>query len=172
MRTEEEEIQLVRQEIFPSCESGNPCRLIGLLQEIQSRLGYLPRRILVEVADFMELSPALVWGVATFYNQFRLSPPGRNRIKVCMGTACHIKGGEVILNSWERELGIGEDETTSDREYSLERVACVGCCAMAPVMMVNERIMGKVNPISIKGVILTHGRKEGETSAPSPEEKK
>lgn len=166
----EEEVQLVREEIFPQCQTENPCRLMGLLQQIQSRLGYLPRPVLKEVADFMGLSHASVWGVATFYNQFRLSPPGRNRIKICLGTACHIKGGEVILESWERELGILEGETTPDREYSLERVACVGCCAMAPVMLVNERVMGKVTPISVKGVLLTRRRTEGGTPDSSLEE--
>jgi NADH-quinone oxidoreductase subunit E len=100
------------------------------------------------------MSAAAVWGTATFYSQFRFAPPGQNQVKICLGTACHIKGGEAILESWERELKIKIDETTPDRAFSLERVACVGCCALAPVMAVNDLIVGKSSPISVKGVIL------------------
>ncbi len=87
-----------------------------------------------------------IYSLATFYNQFRLTPPGKNRIKVCMGTACYMVGGQIALDSFERRLNIHEGETTPDREYSLEHVACVGCCTMAPVVVVNDKVEGKVTP--------------------------
>ena len=102
-------------------------RLISILQAIQARFGYLPRESMAEAARFLDIADSEVYSVATFYNQFRFTPPGRHQIKVCLGTACQIKGGQMVLESWERELGIDEDETTADGEFSLERVACVGC---------------------------------------------
>jgi NADH-quinone oxidoreductase subunit E len=133
---------------------GERGKLIPILQEIQAKLGYLPQEAMLKVAEFLGMPESSVYGVATFYNQFRLNPPGRHPIKVCMGTACHMKGGKVILESWERELGIKVGETTSDREFSLERVACIGCCAMAPVSVVEETVHGKVTPIKVKGLLL------------------
>ena len=96
-----------------------------------------------------------VFGVATFYNQFRLSPPGKHPIKVCLGTACHMKGGRIILEAWQRRLSIKVGEVTPDREFSLERVACVGCCAMAPVTVVEENVEGKVSPTRVDGILLS-----------------
>ncbi|OGO04478.1 MAG: NADH dehydrogenase [Chloroflexi bacterium RBG_13_54_9] len=130
-------------------------RLIPVLQDIQEHFGYLPREAMLEVASFLSIPESEVYSVGTFYNQFRFIPPGRHRIKVCLGTACQIKGGKVILDSWKRELSLNEGETSADREYSLERVACVGCCAMAPVTVVNEHIEGKVSPTRVKGILLT-----------------
>lgn len=113
--------------------------LVAVLQAVQKELGYLPRASMLAVADGLDLPAARVYGVATFYNQFRFTPPGRHPIRVCMGTACAIKLGGVILQSWERRLEIHEGETTPDQEYSLERVACVGCCSLAPVALVGMR---------------------------------
>jgi len=96
-----------------------------------------------------------VYSVATFYNQFRLNPPGKHQIKVCMGTACHIMGGHIVMDSFERRLEIKEGETTPDREFSLERVACVGCCALAPVVVVDDKVEAKVSPIRVDGILLT-----------------
>lgn len=129
--------------------------LIPILQEVQARFGYLPREAMVEVSRVLRLPDTEVYGVATFYNQFRLTPPGKHPIKVCLGTACHMKGGKLILEAWERELGVKVGETTPDREYSLERVACIGCCAMAPVSVVNGNIQGRVTPTRVKGILLT-----------------
>ena len=150
----QEEIRLIREEILPGFQSPEPRFLIPILQEIQARLRYLPREGLRAVSDYLGMSAAAVWGAATFYPQFRFAPPGQNQVKVCLGTACHIKGGEAILESWERELKIKTDETTPDRLFSLERVACVGCCARAPIMVVNDLIVSKSSPISVKGEIL------------------
>jgi NADH-quinone oxidoreductase subunit E len=135
---------------------GKRKELIPILQDIQASLGYLPKEAMLDVAEFLNMTESAVYGVATFYNQFRLTPPGKHPIKVCLGTACHTKGGKVILESWERELGIKVGETTPDREFSLERVACVGCCAMAPVTVVEEKPQGHVSPIRVKGILLSY----------------
>jgi len=129
--------------------------LIPILQQVQARFGYLPRVAMLEVAEFFHLPESSIYSVATFYNQFRLTPPGEHPIKVCLGTACHVKGGERILESWERELGIKVGETSNDLEFSLERVACVGCCAMAPVSIVDQVVQGKVTPTRVKGLLLS-----------------
>jgi len=128
--------------------------LITLLQEVQKHFGYLPREAMIEVAQAKGTSPAAVFGVASFYNQFRMIPPGRYPVKMCMGTACHIKGGNAILKVWETKLGIGEGEVTEDRLFSLDRVACVGCCAMAPVSVVGEDVHGNMMPTSVDGILL------------------
>jgi len=128
--------------------------LITLLQEVQKNFGYLPREAMVEVAQAKGISPAAVFGVASFYNQFRMTPPGRYPVKMCMGTACHIKGGNAILKVWETKLGIAEGEVTEDRLFSLDRVACVGCCAMAPVSVVGEDVHGNMMPTTVDGILL------------------
>lgn len=130
-------------------------KLISILQEVQAEFGYLPREAIVEIAKSMAIAEIIVYGVATFYNQFRLIPPGRHPVKICLGTACHIKGGEKILEAWERELGIKVGQVAEDREFSLERVACIGCCAMAPVSVVDEAVQGKVTPTKVKGILLS-----------------
>jgi NADH-quinone oxidoreductase subunit E len=128
--------------------------LIPILQMIQQRHAYLPAAVIDVVADYLSLSPGEVYGVATFYNQFRFYPPGRNPIKVCLGTACHVRGGDIILENFERKLEIKEGETTADREFSIERVACVGCCALAPVALIGETLHGKMAPSKVEGLIL------------------
>jgi len=130
--------------------------LIPVLQAVQKELGYLQRESMIAVARFLGVSPAKVYSVATFYNQFRFTPPGRHQVKVCMGTACAIKLGGVILRSWQRRLDILEGETSPDREYSLERVACVGCCSMAPVTVVGEEVHGDMSPTKVDGILLRH----------------
>lgn len=131
-----------------------PRNLIPILQAVQGKIGYLPREAMIEVAVYLCISPADVYGVVTFYDQFRLTPPGKHPIKVCLGTACHMKGGNLLLESWERELKVKQGETTPDREFSLERVACVGCCAMAPVAVVDGMVRGKVTPTKVSGLLL------------------
>lgn len=149
----EEAKQLVQEILRPFKKER--ASLIPVLQEVQARFGYLPREAMLEVSRFLRVPETEVYAVATFYNQFRLTPPGKHPIKVCMGTACHMKGGQLILEAWQRELGVKVGQTTEDREYSLDRVACIGCCAMAPVSVVNENIQGKVTPTRVKGILLT-----------------
>lgn len=128
--------------------------LLPILQEVQGKLGWLPREAMRQIAERMGIPAVEVYGVGTFYNQFRLNPPGKHQIKVCMGTACHMSGGNIILDSFERRLEIKEGETTADREFSLERVACVGCCSLAPVVVVDDKVEGKVTPTRVDGILL------------------
>ena len=129
-------------------------KLIPILQMIQEKLAYLPAAAIEMVAVHLDIPAAEVFGVATFYNQFRFNPPGRNPVKVCLGTACHVKGGDIILENFERKLEIKEGETTSDREFSIERVACVGCCALAPVALVGETVHGGMAPSKVEGLVM------------------
>ncbi len=129
-------------------------QLIPALQLIQSKLAYLPPEAVRMVAEHLNISSSEVYGVATFYNQFRFNPPGRNPVKVCLGTACHVKGGDIILENFERKLEIKEGETTLDREFSIDRVACVGCCALAPVAVVGETVHGHMQPSKVEGLVL------------------
>ncbi|MBU2547404.1 MAG: NADH-quinone oxidoreductase subunit NuoE [Proteobacteria bacterium] len=128
--------------------------LISILQLIQHRHGYLPPESMKHVAQHLGMAVSEIFGVATFYNQFRFHPPGRNPINVCLGTACHVRGGEVILENFERKLEIKAGQTTPDREFSIDRVACVGCCALAPVAVVGETVQGKMAPSKVEGILL------------------
>ena len=128
--------------------------LIPILQNIQGAHSYLASESIAMVAEHLEVPPCEIYGVATFYNQFRFNPPGKNPIKVCLGTACHVKSGDIILENFERKLEITENETTPDREFSLERVACVGCCALAPVAVVGETVHGHMAPSKVEGLIM------------------
>jgi len=128
--------------------------LIPILQMIQEKFQYLPPEALSLVASHVDIPPADVYGVATFYNQFRFHPPGKHPVKVCLGTACHVKGGDIILENFERKLEISEGETTADKEFSIERVACVGCCALAPVALLGETVHGNMAPSKVEGLIL------------------
>lgn len=125
---------------------GEPDALITVLEEIQDHYGYLPRRPLEYVARELGFPLSRVYGVATFYNLFRLSPPGRYLVRVCKGTACHVNQSERILRELERRLEIEEDETTPDGLFTLQTVACVGACSLAPVMVVNDRTYGRMTP--------------------------
>jgi NADH-quinone oxidoreductase subunit E len=156
----EKEIEQQAADILKSSR-GDKKELIPILQEIQAKFGYLPREAMLEVAEFLRIPESSVYGVATFYNQFRFTPPGKHPIKVCLGTACHMKGGNIISEAWERELGIKVGEVTPDHKFSLERVACVGCCAMAPVTVVEETVKGKVTPTKVKGILLSFELKKG-----------
>ena len=128
--------------------------LIPILQMIHEKYAYLHPDALKMVGQHLEMAECEVYGVATFYNQFRFHPPGRHPIKVCLGTACHVRGGDIILENFERKLKIHEGETTPDREFSIERVACVGCCALAPVAIVDETIQGHMAPSKVEGLLL------------------
>jgi len=129
--------------------------LIPTLQKVQEELGYLPREAMLEVAQFLNIPDIDVYGVVTFYNQFRLNPPGRHSIRVCLGTACHMKGGYITLDAWRRRLKIDQGQTTADREFDLDTVACVGCCVMAPVTVVDDKPEGQVEPTKVDGILLS-----------------
>jgi NADH-quinone oxidoreductase subunit E len=131
--------------------------LIPILQKVQGKLGYLPREAMVEIAEYLDIPTIDVYGVVTFYNQFRLNPPGKHSIRVCLGTACHMKGGYITLEAWERRLKIKSRQTTEDREFDLDTVACVGCCTMAPVTVVDNKPEGQVEPTRVDGILLGFG---------------
>ena len=131
--------------------------LIPILQRIQEKLGYLPQEAMLEIADFLGIPEMDVYSVVTFYNQFRLNPPGKHSIRVCLGTACHMKGGYISLDAWKRRLGIGSGETTEDREFDLDTVACVGCCTMAPVTVVDGKPEARTDPTRVDGLLLSFG---------------
>lgn len=128
--------------------------LIPILQMIQQEYAYLAPQAIESVAAHLGISVSEIYGVATFYNQFRFHPPGKHQIKVCLGTACHVVGGDIILENFERKLGIKDGETTADREFGLERVACVGCCALAPVAVVDDNTHGHMAPSKVEGILL------------------
>ncbi len=128
--------------------------LIPILQAVQQSLGFLPRTAMLEIAAFLGIPPVDVYEVVTFYNQFRLNPPGKHSIRVCLGTACHMKGGYITLDAWERRLKIHQGQTTPDREFDLDTVACVGCCTMAPVTVVDAKPEAKVEPTKVDGILL------------------
>jgi len=128
--------------------------LIPILQMVQNNLAYLPFEALKIVAQHLGILESEVYGVATFYNQFRFHPPGKHPIKVCLGTACHVRAGDIILENFERKLEIPEGQTTPDREFSIERVACVGCCALAPVAIIDETVHGHMAPSKVEGLLL------------------
>jgi NADH-quinone oxidoreductase subunit E len=138
--------------------------LIPILQSVQGKLGYLPRAAMLTIADYLNIAPIDVYGVVTFYNQFRLNPPGKHSIKVCLGTACHMKGGYISLDAWKRRLKINPRQTTPDREVDLDTVACVGCCTMAPVTVVDGKPEARVEPTRVDGILLAfgHGRETKE----------
>ena len=150
---EREEILACVKEVLEN-NSKERENLIPILQKVQDRLGYLPALAMEKIAEGVDVPAADVYGLATFYNQFRLNPPGEHQVKVCLGTACYMVGGDITLESFERRMEIKEGETTSDRRYSLDRVACVGCCSLAPVVVVDDQVEGKVTPTRVDGIML------------------
>ena len=134
-------------------QNGN---LVPILQQIQGHFGYIPCQAMIEVARFLKVPEIDVYGVVTFYNQFKLNPPGKHHIRVCLGTACHMKGGYIVLDAWKRRLGIDRGETTPDRQFDLDTVACVGCCTMAPVTVVDDEVEAKTSPTRVDGILLSY----------------
>ena len=123
---------------------GEKGALIPVLQKIQEKFGYLPEEAISEIAKFSRMSESEVFGVASFYAQFYFTRRGEHTVKVCLGTACHVRGGERILDEVKKELGVEPGDTTEDYKFSLERVACFGCCALAPVMTVDKTVHTKM----------------------------
>ena len=157
--TLEEEVRAKREtEQVLNGFAPRPANLIPILQAVQRRLGFLPRVAMEDIAAYLKMPAVDVYEVVTFYNQFRLNPPGKHSIRVCLGTACHMKGGYITLDAWERRLEITRGHTTADREFDLDTVACVGCCAMAPVTVVDEKPQAKVEPTKVDGLLMAFGR--------------
>ncbi len=127
--------------------------LIPLLQRIQDAYGYLPKDVLIEISRRTGIAASQMYGVATFYEQFHLEPRGKYTVRCCRGTACHVRGGHEIIDTFTETLGVEDGETTEDMLFTLETVACLGACALAPVVVIGDRYYGKMNPRKIKTLI-------------------
>ncbi|MCU0611158.1 MAG: NADH-quinone oxidoreductase subunit NuoE [Candidatus Eisenbacteria bacterium] len=133
--------------------NNDPSALIAILQDAQRKLGYLPKAVLARIAEKLHVPLSRVYAVATFYKAFKLKPAGKHVVKVCLGTACHIKGGPQIMTAFENELKVKPEDVTPDGAFSFESVRCVGCCGLAPVIMVDENFHGKVTSKDVKQVL-------------------
>jgi NADH-quinone oxidoreductase subunit E len=132
---------------------GTPDKAIPLLQEIQRQKGYIPEILLEAVSGETGIPVSDLFGVATFYSQFRFTPSGEHLIKLCKGTACHVAGADILLSSIKGELGIDEGDTTEDGVFTLEVVACLGCCSLAPVVMIDDTAYGKLTGAKIRKIL-------------------
>ncbi len=140
------------QEIFARY-SGERRELIPILQDIQKEMGYLPREAMSEAARFLGVPDSVVYGVATFYAQFHLTRQGKRRIKICQGTACHVRGAPGLIQAVREELGIEPGGTTDDYEFSVERVACFGSCALAPVVVLDDKVYAKMTSQRVRKLL-------------------
>ncbi len=137
---------------------GETWALIPLLQDIQETFGYIPPDSIEPISEALNLFPSQVQGVISFYAGLSLRPKGKYIIRMCRGTACHVKGGRSILRMLKKELGLDEGETTPDYQFTLETVACLGACFLAPAMMVNRTYFGKLSPAKVVSVLKQYGR--------------
>jgi NADH-quinone oxidoreductase subunit E len=133
-----------------SCEKS---ALIAILQEIEELYGYLPAWTLKHVSEKLDVPLIQVYGVASFYDAFHLTPRGKHLIRVCLGTACHVRGGQKVIEELERKLNIKVGETTKDLKFTLERVNCLGCCALGPIVMIGEKYYGHMSPAKVAPLI-------------------
>ena len=127
--------------------------IIAILQDLQEHFGYLPKEILINIAKETNIPLSRVLSLATFFAAFSLEPKGKHPIHVCMGTACHVRGAQPILETFERKLGIKAGETTEDMNFSLDTVRCIGCCGLAPVVIIGEDVHGKISQSKVPGIL-------------------
>jgi len=137
--------------------------LIPMLQDTQQVYGYLPEQVLARLSRDAKIPLSRIYAVVTFYAQFHLAPRGKNTVRVCRGTACHVRGSSSILKTLSQTLGINEGETTNDLQFSLETVACLGTCFLAPVMMLNRSYYGRLDPQKARTVVESYARSEKES---------
>lgn len=149
----------MHSEVFNHYQPNDKSSLIPILQDVQAIYGYLPEAALQEIADFVGSPLSRIYGVATFYNQFRLTPLGENVIKVCRGTACHVKNSANILFALETALNIKAGETTRDKKFTIEVVNCIGACSIAPVVSVNDEYYGRLTVKDIPNIIKRYSGK-------------
>ena len=135
---------------------GDRADLIPVLQRIQAVYDYLPKEAIQKIARWLKISENEIYGVATFYAQFRFMPRGQHHLRVCLGTACHVKGGEQMLDVLKRRLEINPGETTRDGKYDLERVFCLGCCALAPVVTLDDKTYAQMSVLKLQGILDEH----------------
>ena len=138
---------------------GAPGELIPLLQSAQDHFGYIPRRAITYIAGATGIPESDIYGVITFYGQFRLQPRGKYLVRACAGTACHVSGSKSIVEAIEDELGIEVGDTTEDGLFTLNTVACIGCCSLSPVIMVNDQTHGRLTPAAVRKLIREYRRK-------------
>ena len=144
---------------------GAPGELIPLLQSAQDHFGYIPRRAISYISGVTGIPESEIYGVITFYSQFRLQPMGKHVIKACAGTACHVSGAKTIIETIEDELGIEVGDTSEDGLFTFNTVACIGCCSLAPVIMINDDTHGRLTPSSLRKLLRQTKRKEQRASA-------
>ncbi|MBI9043666.1 MAG: NADH-quinone oxidoreductase subunit NuoE [Anaerolineaceae bacterium] len=144
--------ELEYYEVFAGSQ-GEEGELIPILQKIQKKFGYISRDSIHRISDHLKISENQVFGVASFYSQFRFIAPGRHSIRVCLGTACHVQGADVLSHAIERELGIEAGQTTSNGRFDFQKVACLGCCALAPVVQIDEDIHSRVTVTRLKEIL-------------------
>lgn len=161
--TEDKAVGQKIREILNQCEKDRR-RLIPVLQLVQETFGYLPGEAIAEVASYLGMTDVQVYGVASFYNHFRFIPLGKKPVQMCLGTACHMVGGGLVLEALERALDIKVGGITEDGEFSLDRVACVGCCGLAPVMVINDKIYPRVTPTKVDEVLVNLKMEEEEAA--------
>ncbi|MFX0016597.1 MAG: NAD(P)H-dependent oxidoreductase subunit E [Promethearchaeota archaeon] len=140
------------QKIFTS-KKRSRSSLIPILQDIQSEFGYLSKENMIHIGEYIGMSFNEVYGVASFYKQFKFVKSGKHIITVCLGTACFVKGGQILAETVRTKLGINPDETTEDRLFSFERVACLGCCALSPVVQIDGEVYGEMKPAKLLRII-------------------
>jgi len=148
------------EHILAKYPKGDRGFLIPILQDVQASHGYIAPGAVDKIAAFTGVPLGEVFGIASFYAQFRFVKPGEHTVKVCLGTACHVRGGDRILELMERQLKIRQGETTPDGQFSLERVACFGCCALAPVVMVDNDVHGRMSSAKARKLLSQYERKE------------
>ncbi len=146
---------------------GQPGELIPLLQSAQDHFGYIPRRAIRYISEVTNIPESAVYGVITFYSQFRLKPMGKYVIRACDGTACHVSGARVLIDTLQDELGVEVGGTTDDGVFTLFTVACLGCCSLAPVVMVNEQTHGSLTPAATRKLIRDYRRRESRGAQPA-----
>ncbi len=147
---------------------GAPGELIPLLQSAQDHFGYIPRRAISYIAEVTGIPESEVYGVITFYSQFRLQPMGKYVVRACAGTACHVSGASMIIDTIQDELGIEVGGTTEDGLFTLNTVACIGCCSLAPVIMINDETHGRLTPASLRKILRQFRRRERAAASSSP----
>ena len=152
LREQEGTIDERVSEILSSYQ-GREDELIPILQQVQQTFRYVPEPAMKRIAKFLKLPESIVFGVSTFYAQFKLVPTGRNIVRVCRGTACHVRGSAQILGEIEKQLGISAGETTPDLEYSIETIACFGSCALAPVVVTNRKVHGRITTPKVREIL-------------------
>lgn len=150
------------ESILEKYPSGGRDSLIPILQEVQEEEGFLSKESVTRIGEFLHLPASKIFGVATFYNQFRFTPLGTHHIQICRGTACHVKGSAAILTAIEQELNISSGQTSRDGLFSLEVVACIGACGLAPVICINGEYFANLTPEKVREIITTFKENSGE----------